>query len=208
MLLRVSEFWQPTPIILICAGHGLCRHARVGIQNGRDERGYQGAGRPFSSPGMAYWMVACSVYSYIAILGVNIRICRMEGVYARPTLGPGLWRAGGESGQYAGQATLEPFVGVQVRGLAHHSLQMWVAAAVQGMLQVRGDGGAPLLFGEPGTPLGPRLGQLSGGCTQYVRQDGLYGTAGGGRVVRIASRRSKGAFVVNQGMRADGRASS
>jgi hypothetical protein len=27
---------------------------------------------------MAYWMVACSVYLYIAILGANVRICRDE----------------------------------------------------------------------------------------------------------------------------------
>jgi hypothetical protein len=27
---------------------------------------------------MAYWMVACSVYLYIAILGVNVRICRRQ----------------------------------------------------------------------------------------------------------------------------------
>ena len=121
---------------------------------------------------------------------------------------PGLWRPGGESGQHAGQATLEPFAGVQVRGLVHHSLQVWVAAAVKSLLQVRSDGGAPLLFGDPGTPLDLRLGQLSGGRTQYVCQDGLYGAASGGRVARIASRRFKGAFVVNQGIRADGRASS
>jgi hypothetical protein len=25
---------------------------------------------------MAYWMIACSVYLYIATLGVNVRICR------------------------------------------------------------------------------------------------------------------------------------
>ena len=70
--------------------------------------------------------------------------------------------------------------------------QVWVAAAVQSLLQVRGDGGAPLLFGEPGTPLGPRLGQLSGGCTQYICQDGLYGAAGGGRVFRVAGGRQRG----------------
>jgi len=28
---------------------------------------------------MAYWMVACSVYLYIAILGAKVRICRDEG---------------------------------------------------------------------------------------------------------------------------------
>ena len=32
-----------------------------------------------SSPGMAYWMVACSVYLYIAALGVTVRICREDG---------------------------------------------------------------------------------------------------------------------------------
>jgi hypothetical protein len=39
-------------------------------------RGYLAVGGPLSSPGMAYWMVVCSVYSYIAVLGANIRICR------------------------------------------------------------------------------------------------------------------------------------
>jgi hypothetical protein len=28
---------------------------------------------------MAYWMVACSVYLYIAVLGANVRFCRDEG---------------------------------------------------------------------------------------------------------------------------------
>jgi hypothetical protein len=28
---------------------------------------------------MAYWMVACSVYLYIAILEANVRICRWVG---------------------------------------------------------------------------------------------------------------------------------
>gem|GEM_PF-3477762 len=32
-----------------------------------------------SSPGMAYWMVASSVYLYIAILGANARFCRGQG---------------------------------------------------------------------------------------------------------------------------------
>ena len=30
------------------------------------------------SLGMAYWMVACSVYLYIAVLGANVRICRIQ----------------------------------------------------------------------------------------------------------------------------------
>jgi hypothetical protein len=30
---------------------------------------------PLRSPGMPYWMVACSVYLYIAILGANVHIC-------------------------------------------------------------------------------------------------------------------------------------
>jgi len=29
---------------------------------------------------MAYWMVACSVYLYIAILGANARFCRWEDI--------------------------------------------------------------------------------------------------------------------------------
>jgi hypothetical protein len=49
-------------------------------QIGGSARGYLALGGRFSSPGMAYWMVACSVYSCIAILGVNVRICR-EGAH-------------------------------------------------------------------------------------------------------------------------------
>jgi hypothetical protein len=41
------------------------------------------AGR-FNSPGMAYWMVARSVYLYIATFGVNVRICRGQGQALRP----------------------------------------------------------------------------------------------------------------------------
>jgi hypothetical protein len=45
---------------------------------GGSGRGYLAVGGPLSSPGMAYWMVACSVYLYIAILGANVRICRIS----------------------------------------------------------------------------------------------------------------------------------
>jgi len=31
-LTGVSELWRTTPIIYICAGHALCRHARIGVQ--------------------------------------------------------------------------------------------------------------------------------------------------------------------------------
>jgi hypothetical protein len=34
---------------------------------------------------MAYWMVACSVFLYIAIFGTNIRICRIPWRTARMT---------------------------------------------------------------------------------------------------------------------------
>ena len=47
-----------------------------------------GLWRGLSRPGMTYWMIACSVYSYIATFGVTIRICRRQGL-------PGLpWCAG------------------------------------------------------------------------------------------------------------------
>ena len=42
---------------------------------------FEALARPLSSPGMAYWMIACSVYLYIAALGVNVRICRNSGVF-------------------------------------------------------------------------------------------------------------------------------
>jgi hypothetical protein len=32
---------------------------------------------------MAYWMVACSVYLYVAILGANVRFCRESRGYSR-----------------------------------------------------------------------------------------------------------------------------
>jgi hypothetical protein len=61
-------------------GHGPQARPRQEIkrQNGGSGRGYLAVGGPLSSPGMAYWMVACSVYLYIAILGANVRICRVE----------------------------------------------------------------------------------------------------------------------------------
>ena len=33
---------------------------------------------PLRSPGMAYWMITCSVYLYIATLEANVHICRSE----------------------------------------------------------------------------------------------------------------------------------
>ena len=33
------------------------------------------------SPGMAYWMVACTVYLFIVTLGVNVRFCRVQVVF-------------------------------------------------------------------------------------------------------------------------------
>ena len=58
---------------------------------GGSGRGYLAVGGPLSSPGMAYWMVACSVYLYIAILGANVRICRVPGSLAHLTSG---WTVG------------------------------------------------------------------------------------------------------------------
>jgi len=47
---------------------------------------------------MAYWMVACSVYLYIAILGVNVRFCRRSGspavAFGPGDLGNGCQRSG------------------------------------------------------------------------------------------------------------------
>ena len=36
-LIGVSELGRATPIIQICAGRALCRHARIGMQIGRDD---------------------------------------------------------------------------------------------------------------------------------------------------------------------------
>jgi hypothetical protein len=33
-------------------------------------------GSALNNPGTTYWMVACSVYLFIATLGLNVRICR------------------------------------------------------------------------------------------------------------------------------------
>jgi hypothetical protein len=38
-LIGVSELWRPTPIIQICAVRGLCRHDRIGVQNGGSRAG-------------------------------------------------------------------------------------------------------------------------------------------------------------------------
>ena len=55
--------------------------------NGGSARGYLAVGGALSSPGMAYWMVACSVYLYIVILGANVRICRRQGGQSVADLG-------------------------------------------------------------------------------------------------------------------------
>jgi hypothetical protein len=41
-------------------------------------RGYLACWRASQQSHMAYWMVARSVYSYIAILGTTVRICRRQ----------------------------------------------------------------------------------------------------------------------------------
>jgi hypothetical protein len=46
------------------------------LQIGGSAHGYLAVGGASQQSGMAYWMVACSVYLYIAILGANVRICR------------------------------------------------------------------------------------------------------------------------------------
>ena len=38
---------------------------------------------PLSSPGMTYWMVACTVYLFIVTLGKNVRFCRADRVERR-----------------------------------------------------------------------------------------------------------------------------
>ena len=47
-----------------------------------------GVGRPLGSPGMAYWMIACSGYLSIVIFGVTVRICRIS----RVRVGRSGWR--------------------------------------------------------------------------------------------------------------------
>ena len=84
-LMGVSELRQPTPIIQIWAGRGYAVALGFRVQNGGSARGYRGAGRPLSSPGMAYRIVVCTVYLSIAPHGVNVRICRRSGeAYGAP----------------------------------------------------------------------------------------------------------------------------
>ena len=59
-----------------CAAFAARRMSPYAVQNGGSARGYRGAGRPLSSPGMAYRIVVCTVYLSIAPHGVNVRICR------------------------------------------------------------------------------------------------------------------------------------
>ena len=54
---------------------------------------------PISGPGMAYWMIACSVYLYIAHLGVNIHIYRVE---CDETSGDQRYRGAGAGGARSG----------------------------------------------------------------------------------------------------------
>jgi hypothetical protein len=52
---------------------------RFGLQiTGGSARGYLGFGEALNSPGMTYWMVTCSVYSYIVIFGAIVRFCRIQ----------------------------------------------------------------------------------------------------------------------------------
>jgi hypothetical protein len=60
----------------ICVHHGRTVTRQSAAHIGGSARGYLAVGGPISSPGMAYWLVACSVYLYIAIFGANVRICR------------------------------------------------------------------------------------------------------------------------------------
>ena len=71
------------PNIQICTNHVLSGVEAIQVPNGGSARGYLGVAGPLSSPGMAYWMVACSVYLYIAIFGVNVR---SRGWFAIPPL--------------------------------------------------------------------------------------------------------------------------
>ena len=54
---------------------------------------------------MAYWMVTCSVYLYIAILGAKVRICR----------GQGGCQLEGSSGQRVTGVTIMPTPGTATR---------------------------------------------------------------------------------------------
>jgi hypothetical protein len=70
----LSHRTQNTPI---CGLEVEYRGAPSATQNGGSARGYLAVGGPVSSSGIAYWMIACSVYLYIANLGANVRICRI-----------------------------------------------------------------------------------------------------------------------------------
>ena len=48
----------------------------LNAQNGESARGYLAVGGSLSRPGMAHRLAACSVYSYTATFGANVRICR------------------------------------------------------------------------------------------------------------------------------------
>src|SRR5271165_7373512 len=67
-----------TQIAPFCTGPGSRAAVRQTAPNGGSARGYLAVGGASQQSGMAYWMVACSVYLYIAILGANARFCRDE----------------------------------------------------------------------------------------------------------------------------------
>jgi hypothetical protein len=63
-----------------------------------------------SSPGIAYWMLSCSVYLYIYTFGANVRICRVECVRHKPkarSLRLG-WRHRGKGVDHLPSASLRP----------------------------------------------------------------------------------------------------
>jgi hypothetical protein len=57
--------------------------------NGGSARGYLAVGGASQQSGMAYLMIVCSVYLYIAILGANVRICRCASVLQMIRYTPG-----------------------------------------------------------------------------------------------------------------------
>jgi hypothetical protein len=64
---------QDSPLCAAMTAEFSCSTA---AHSGGSARGYLAVGGPLSSPGMAYLMIACSVYLYIAIRGATVRICR------------------------------------------------------------------------------------------------------------------------------------
>jgi hypothetical protein len=83
MPIGVSELWRAAPINQTCARRGLCRHARVGVQNWAGQRAVIQGSRLVGCIAVPVWRgqtVGPAACLYIATQVENSLICRRQGL--------------------------------------------------------------------------------------------------------------------------------